>query len=232
MADALRETLASPDDRRTEHTPAAVPIAPGELLDRLTILQIKSERVSDPVKLRGIRAELEALRSAREASLPASEQIEALARELRQVNEQLWEIEDNIRLCERARWAMKIIPGVRLRPTFLLKSPHRCSGFPSFLIRGHPRNPRSNSVNQVPHFGRGFTRREGRVRNAEVERRPMRAVYPIPASSLKEIVCHVRTGPAILAEHYMQTCIYTCAIVSFFFAPRTPGGSARQQCAI
>ncbi len=102
MADALRDTLASPDGRRTEHTPAAVPIAPGELLDRLTILQIKSERLSDPVKLRGIHVELEALCSARERSLPASEQIDALARELRQVNEQLWGIEDDIRLCERA----------------------------------------------------------------------------------------------------------------------------------
>jgi hypothetical protein len=102
MADALRDTLASPDGRKMEHAPAAVPVAPGELLDRLTIIQIKSERLSDPAKLRGIRAELEALRGARERSLPASEQIEGLARELKGVNEELWEIEDNIRLCERA----------------------------------------------------------------------------------------------------------------------------------
>jgi len=102
MADALRDTLASPDERKKEHAPAAVPIAPGELIDRLSILQIKSERFSDPAKLRGIRAELEALRSARERSLPASEQIDGLARELKGVNEELWDIEDDIRLCERA----------------------------------------------------------------------------------------------------------------------------------
>ena len=102
MADALRDTLASPDDRKEEHAPAVVPIAPGELIDRLTILQIKTERLSDPVKLRGIRAELEALRAARERSLPASEQIAGLARELKLVNEALWDIEDNIRLCDRA----------------------------------------------------------------------------------------------------------------------------------
>jgi tetratricopeptide (TPR) repeat protein len=102
MADALRETLASPDSRKKEHVPAMVPIAPGELIDRLTILQIKTERISDPAKLRGIRAELEALRAARERSLPASEQIDGLARELKAVNEALWDIEDNIRLCDRA----------------------------------------------------------------------------------------------------------------------------------
>ncbi len=79
-----------------------MPIAPGELLDRLSILQIKSERLSDPAKLRGIRAELEALRWARERSLPASEQIDDLARELKAVNEALWDIEDNIRRCRRA----------------------------------------------------------------------------------------------------------------------------------
>jgi tetratricopeptide (TPR) repeat protein len=102
MAAALRDTLASPDGRPAEHPPVAVPMAPGDLIDRLTILQIKSERLSDPLKLRGIRAELDALRAARQRSLPNSEQLETLTRELREVNEQLWAIEDDIRLCERS----------------------------------------------------------------------------------------------------------------------------------
>jgi len=63
---------------------------------------IDARVLSDPAKLRGVHAELEALRSARQRSLPASEQIDALARELRRANEELWDIEDSIRLCERA----------------------------------------------------------------------------------------------------------------------------------
>jgi Flp pilus assembly protein TadD len=102
MAHALRDMLASPDRPRPAREPASVPMAPSDLIDRLTILQIKCERLSDPVKLRGIRAELEALRTARERSLPGSDVLQGLTRELRLVNEELWAIEDDIRLCERA----------------------------------------------------------------------------------------------------------------------------------
>jgi len=59
MADALRDTLASPHERGSEHRPAAVPIAPGDLLDRLTILQIKSERLRTGESIVGANSAIE-----------------------------------------------------------------------------------------------------------------------------------------------------------------------------
>lgn len=79
-----------------------VPISPGELLDKITILRIKSERMSDETKLRNVRHELALLeRTWREAVDPAVD----LGREeadLLRVNGALWDIEDHIRDQERA----------------------------------------------------------------------------------------------------------------------------------
>jgi tetratricopeptide (TPR) repeat protein len=77
-----------------------VEVSPGELLDRLTILQIKSERITDPAKLAHVRAELAALRQAW-GSVPETDELRRLAAELRAVNEALWEAEDVLRVCER-----------------------------------------------------------------------------------------------------------------------------------
>lgn len=77
-----------------------IPVSAGELLDRITILEIKSERISDPAKLANVRAELELLdRVWTEAGLDNPEVAAQRAR-LRQVNETLWEIEDDIRAHE------------------------------------------------------------------------------------------------------------------------------------
>lgn len=100
MAGALRDTLSAPAAEET--TPVLAPIAPGELIDRLTILGIKSQRVGDPVKLSAVRAELDSLEAIRATSLPRSEQLDELARELRSVNEKLWQIEDDIRAADRS----------------------------------------------------------------------------------------------------------------------------------
>ncbi len=81
----------------------AVEIAPGELLDKITILEIKAERLSDPARLRNVRTELAALRAARERAVPPSAALEALTAQLRAVNEALWQTEDDLRLCERRR---------------------------------------------------------------------------------------------------------------------------------
>lgn len=78
-----------------------VEIAPGELLDKIAILEIKSERIADPAKLANIRRELALLTEARHAALEESEALTALAAELKAVNEALWDIEDAIRDCER-----------------------------------------------------------------------------------------------------------------------------------
>ena len=79
-----------------------VGIAPGELIDKISILEIKAERITDPEKLKNVRAELHALLEARDASIFDTEGLAPLAAELRSVNDALWDIEDQIRDCERA----------------------------------------------------------------------------------------------------------------------------------
>ena len=80
-----------------------VPISPGELLDKITILRIKSERMSDPAKVSNVRLELRQLEDTWSASAHAKIDIEADLRALLAVNERLWVIEDDIRDKERAQ---------------------------------------------------------------------------------------------------------------------------------
>jgi hypothetical protein len=80
-----------------------VPISPGELLDKITILRIKSKRISDPKKLANVRLELEALERTWSESAYASADIAADLEALLAVNGRLWVIEDDIRDKERAR---------------------------------------------------------------------------------------------------------------------------------
>ncbi|GHC06488.1 DUF6165 family protein [Thermomonas carbonis] len=80
-----------------------VPVSFGELLDKIAILQIKSERMNDPAKLANVRNELSALDTTW-AAHPASQQdISALRADLKAVNERLWVIEDDIRVQEKAQ---------------------------------------------------------------------------------------------------------------------------------
>lgn len=82
-----------------------VPVSWGELIDKIAILEIKSERISDAAKLANVRAELTALAEVRDADLPSDRQVLAqlatLTADIKTVNEALWEIEDDIRDCER-----------------------------------------------------------------------------------------------------------------------------------
>lgn len=78
-----------------------IPISPGELLDKITILQIKSERIDDPGKVANVRSELDLLQKIWNESASEDEQIRALSAELKAINEALWEIEDDIRDEER-----------------------------------------------------------------------------------------------------------------------------------
>jgi uncharacterized protein YukE len=80
-----------------------VPVSPGELLDKITILRIKSRRMHDPQKLANVRLELEALQSTWAGSAYAAADIEADVAALMTVNERLWVIEDDIRDKERAQ---------------------------------------------------------------------------------------------------------------------------------
>jgi hypothetical protein len=64
-----------------------VRIAPGELIDEITILEIKAERITEPAKLKNVRAELHALLEARDASIFDNESLAPLAAELKSTNE-------------------------------------------------------------------------------------------------------------------------------------------------
>ncbi len=79
-----------------------VPVSFGELLDKLSILQIKSERMQDAGKLANVRRELSALEKTWLAHPAAGRDVVRLRAELKAVNERLWEIEDEIRLKEKA----------------------------------------------------------------------------------------------------------------------------------
>lgn len=80
-----------------------VPVSPGELLDKITILRIKSQRMSDPEKLRNVRLELQTLQDTWSGSAYAAVGVDADVKALMAVNERLWAIEDDIRDKERAR---------------------------------------------------------------------------------------------------------------------------------
>ncbi len=77
-----------------------IDVSPGELLDRITILEIKGERVTDTEKLTNIRHELALYRDTFEGRLRATGELTTLLQELKTVNEALWDIEDEIRGCE------------------------------------------------------------------------------------------------------------------------------------
>jgi hypothetical protein len=78
-----------------------IEISPGELIDRLTILEIKLDRIHDAQKRRNVETEHAVVRAAYEVHVPVSETLGCLVEELREVNLRLWTIEDDIRTCER-----------------------------------------------------------------------------------------------------------------------------------
>jgi len=80
-----------------------IEVGAGELIDKITILKIKSKRMTDEVKLRNVSHELDVLGRACAESLPPSDELTRLENELSQVNQALWVIEDDIRACEAIR---------------------------------------------------------------------------------------------------------------------------------
>ena len=74
-----------------------VPISPGELLDKITILRIKEARITDPAKLANVRIELQLLEGTWRESGCATAAVASDERALHEVNERLWDIEDRIR---------------------------------------------------------------------------------------------------------------------------------------
>jgi hypothetical protein len=80
-----------------------VPVSPGEVLDKITILEIKSERMTDPHKLVNVRTELDLLQETWKQCVAEDPVITDLHNQLKRINEALWEIEDDIRDKERAK---------------------------------------------------------------------------------------------------------------------------------
>jgi len=80
-----------------------VPVSPGEVLDKITILEIKSERMMDPEKLDNVRTELALLQETWKRTVKEDPVIADLHKQLKRINEALWEIEDDIRDKERAK---------------------------------------------------------------------------------------------------------------------------------
>lgn len=79
-----------------------VDISPGELIDKIAILEIKAARIGDGAKLRNVESELRLLAGVRAREIPPSPELDRLAAELKRLNETLWTIEDDIRRLERA----------------------------------------------------------------------------------------------------------------------------------
>lgn|SRR5690606_7057913 len=100
-------TVPSHQSLPTSSMPSAteirVPISPGELIDKITILQIKSERITDAQKVANVRTELALLEETWRNSPGSTVDIDAEWAALRRINEKLWDIEDRIRDKERAR---------------------------------------------------------------------------------------------------------------------------------
>jgi hypothetical protein len=80
-----------------------VPISPGELIDKITILQIKSARIADPVKVANVRNELALLEQTWRESPFSTSDVDAEWAALRRINEKLWDVEDQLRDKERVR---------------------------------------------------------------------------------------------------------------------------------
>jgi hypothetical protein len=80
-----------------------VPVSPGEVLDKITILEIKAERIKDADKVANVKRELELLSASWLEAVEQDDSVRRIHAELKTINEALWEIEDDIRDKERAR---------------------------------------------------------------------------------------------------------------------------------
>ena len=80
-----------------------VAVSWGDLIDKITILEIKRARLGDKAQRANVETEYAILRQARDAAMPPGVDIAADTRALLEVNKALWDIEDDIRICERAQ---------------------------------------------------------------------------------------------------------------------------------
>ena len=76
-------------------------ISAGEFLDKLSILEIKLNKIKDLISLNEVKKEYEILNETKNKNINFSKEIEILYKDLKETNEKLWKIEDEIRLCEK-----------------------------------------------------------------------------------------------------------------------------------
>jgi len=82
-----------------------IEVSKGEVLDKYSILQIKSQRITDPTALKNVQRELERLQPAVDTirSQESSNRLGILQQQLLEVNTKLWEVEDTLRLLEKSK---------------------------------------------------------------------------------------------------------------------------------
>ena len=78
-------------------------ISAGELIDKITILEIKQEKIKDASKLQSIKTELTSLQQTLNEHIALDDEIKRLSEELKQINLKLWDIEDGKRNCEKEK---------------------------------------------------------------------------------------------------------------------------------
>ncbi len=78
-----------------------VEVSVGELLDKISILEIKKEKIKDPEKLKFINDEYEVLKNQLNQNIKSDEKLSNLFNSLKDINSKLWVIEDDKRLCEK-----------------------------------------------------------------------------------------------------------------------------------
>ena len=85
----------------TKLTKILAEISAGELLDKITILEIKKEKIKDNQKLKDIDKELSSLTKTSDEKIPNKNEINDLIKNLKNINLKLWDIEENKRLAEK-----------------------------------------------------------------------------------------------------------------------------------
>ena len=80
-----------------------VPVSVGELIDKITILEIKAERITAPDKHRNVVVELQGLLPLWESLAAGSSELSGLKAQLREVNERMWDVQDALRAREAAQ---------------------------------------------------------------------------------------------------------------------------------
>jgi hypothetical protein len=78
-----------------------VEVSVGELLDKISILEIKKEKIKDPIKLKFITDEHSILKVQLDQNVKSDDKLNSLFQSLKEINAKLWVIEDNKRLCEK-----------------------------------------------------------------------------------------------------------------------------------